>query len=175
MEPAEPTVELWLVRHGQTEWSEAGRYAGWADIALTPAGIEQARAARGDLPAGDDVSAWSSDLARCRETARAAGLQPAFDDRLRELDFGTIEGATWDELAPDVQAAIVAFDSFEAPGGESVAQLRTRVVAFLDGLPPGRHVVVTHGGVVRLLLRMAGRDAIVTPAQVEHMAWPQPE
>lgn len=175
MEPAEPTVELWVVRHGQTEWSEAGRYAGWADIALTAAGEDQARQLRDQLPHGDDVAAWSSDLARCRETARLAGLTPAVDPRLRELDFGAIEGSTWDELAPDVQAGILAFESFAAPGGESVAELEARVRSFLDALPPGRHVVVTHGGVVRLLLRLAGRDGIVRPAQVERLLWPPGE
>jgi len=182
MEPADPTddeaaagasaVALWLVRHGQTAWSEAGRYAGWTDVALTPAGEQQARDLRGRLPHGDGVAAWSSDLSRCRETARLAGLDPRLDARLRELDFGAVEGATWAELTPEVRVGLLAFDSFAAPGGESVAQLEVRIREFLDGLPPGRHIVVTHGGVIRLLLRLAGQDGIVAPVQVERMVWP---
>lgn len=171
MDPSEP-VELWLVRHGQTEWSRAGRYTGWTDVALTEEGEAQARALGEQLPRGPDVSAWSSDLARCRRTAALAGLAPTVDTRLRELDFGEIEGRTWDEIAPADQEGLLAFDRFVAPGGESVTQLRERLHAFLDELPPGRHVVVTHGGVVRLLLREAGRDGAVAPAQVERLAWP---
>lgn len=169
-----PAVDVWLVRHGQTEWSEAGRYAGWTDIALTATGEAHARHLRAVLPSGDDVSAWSSDLTRCIRTATLAGYRPLVDRRLRELDFGTIEGRTWDELSPEDQVALVDFEGFAAHEGESVIQMRDRVHAFLDELEPGRHVVVTHGGVVRLLLREAGRDVAVAPAQVEQLRWPLP-
>ncbi|HMQ26243.1 MAG TPA: histidine phosphatase family protein [Acidimicrobiales bacterium] len=165
-------MELWLVRHGRTAWSDEGRYAGWTDLALTAEGEAQARDLARLLPAGPDVSAWSSDLLRCTATARLAGLEPVTDPRLRELSFGALEGATWDELTPQQQADVVAFDPFVAPGGESVAELRTRVRQFLDELAPGRHIVFTHGGVVRMLLRDTGADRWVSPAQVEHMAWP---
>ena len=165
-------VEVWLVRHGHTEWSGAGRYTGWTDVALTPEGEAQARSLPSMLPAGPDVTAWSSDLARCVRTAELAGLEPRVDRRLRELDFGAIEGLTWDEVPTDLQEALMSFDDFEAPDGESVDAFRARVFAFLDELPPGRHIVVTHGGVVRLLLRAARHDIAVTPGQVEHIRWP---
>lgn len=171
---AVPAVDLWLVRHGQTEWSEAGRFAGWTDVALTATGETRARNLRAVLPSGDDVSAWSSDLTRCVRTAELAGYRPRVDRRLRELDFGTIDGLTWGDLQPEDQAALIDFDGFAAPAGESVTQLRARVHGFLDDLAPGRHVVVTHGGVVRLLLREAGRDGAVAPAQVEQLRWPLP-
>ena len=165
-------LDVWLVRHGETEWSAARRFAGWTDLALTPAGEEQAAALAGTLPTGADVRAWTSDLRRCIDTARLAGLDAVADARLRELDFGDIDGATWDELAPDLQEQLLGFDGFAAPNGESSAELQARVHDFLRSLVPGRHVVVTHGGVVRLLLREAGGDAAVVPGQVVRLQYP---
>ncbi len=164
--PDTGTLQLWLVRHGHTSWSREGRYAGWTDLPLSEEGEAQARALAAELPDGDDVSVWSSDLQRCVRTAELAGLAPRLDTRLRELDFGDIEGATWDELSPPTQSALAEFDEFAAPNGESVAQLHERVHRFLDELTPGRHIIVTHGGVVRMLLREQGADGLVTPARV---------
>lgn len=165
-------VEVWLVRHGQTAWSDAARYTGWSDVALTAAGEARARELAPLLPAGPDVTAWSSDLDRCVRTAQLAGLEPRIDRRLRELDFGELDGLTWEQLSEAHRSAVVAFEDFAAPGGESVSQLRARVHAFFEELEPGRHIVVTHGGVVRSLLREVGRDGAVAPAQVEHLVWP---
>ncbi|WP_421121445.1 histidine phosphatase family protein [Aquihabitans daechungensis] len=159
-------LDVWLVRHGETEWSAARRFAGWSDLALTAAGEAQAAALVGLLPTGQGVRAWTSDLRRCVDTARLAGLAATPDRRLRELDFGDVDGAAWDELPSEVQDQLLAFDGFAAPNGESVEQLRTRVHEFLRSLAPGRHVVVTHGGVVRQLLRDAGADGAVVTGEV---------
>jgi probable phosphoglycerate mutase len=159
-------LDVWLIRHGETEWSAAGRFAGWTDLALTATGEAQANALAGSLPAGPGVRAWTSDLRRCVDTARRAGLRATADPRLRELDFGDIDGATWDELSADVQQQVLAFDGFAAPNGESVEHMRARVQEFLRSLGAGCHVVVTHGGVVRQLLRDAGADGAVATGAV---------
>jgi len=166
-------LDVWLVRHGETGWSRDRRYTGWSDVPLTGAGEAQAEALRDQLPSGTGVRAWTSPLGRCVRTAELAGLDAVVDDRLRELDFGDIEGARWDDLAGDVQEQLLDFDSFSAPNGESTADLRSRVHAFLRSLPTGRHVVVTHGGVVRMLLREAGGDAAVAPAAVVRLRFPE--
>jgi probable phosphoglycerate mutase len=166
-------LDVWLVRHGETAWSRDRRYTGWTDVALTASGEDQARALAGRLPTGTDVETWTSDLGRCVATAALAGLVGAApDERLRELDFGDLDGARWDDLAPEVQASLLDFDGFAAPNGESTAALRDRVHGFLRSLRPGRHVVVTHGGVVRMLLRDAGADAAVAPAEVVRLQFP---
>jgi probable phosphoglycerate mutase len=64
-----------------------------------------------------------------------------------------------------VQGALLEFGGFEAPGGESVAAFGQRVVGFLRGLPGGEHALFTHGGVIRVLLREAGRDPRVAPGE----------
>ena len=161
------TARLWLVRHGETEWSVAGRLNGWRDVPLNERGRAQARGLSDRLRGHAFVGTWSSDLRRASETARLAFGEPTVDRRLRELDFGALEGLTWDELDEPTQDALISFDDFAAPGVESVPAFRARVTEFVGGLEAGDHLVVTHGGVIRLLLRDAGLlDHGVGPGEV---------
>jgi probable phosphoglycerate mutase len=156
-------MTLFLVRHGATDWSEAGRFNGHTDISLNELGRRQATALRPSLEQLELDSIFSSDLVRCRETAEIAIGSGTPDARLRELDFGELEGLTWEACSPEVQTALLAFDGFAAPGGEPVAALRRRLAEFIGELAPGRHLLFTHGGVIRLLLRSVGRDERVPP------------
>jgi 2,3-bisphosphoglycerate-dependent phosphoglycerate mutase len=166
------STRLWLVRHGATDWSDAGRLTGWTDVPLNEEGRLQARILRTTLRGRGFAGIWSSDLQRAIQTARVAVGGAIADKRLRELNFGELEGRTWNECPHEIQEGLLAFDSFSAPGGESVGVLRERVLDFLAQLPPGDHLVFTHGGVVRLLLREVGHDARVAPGGLIVVAWP---
>jgi probable phosphoglycerate mutase len=163
-------TRLWLVRHAETDWSRDGLLCGWSDPPLNARGRDQARALAHALDGHRFAAVWSSDLKRAIETAGLAYGSPTTDRRLRELSFGSLEGARWADLDPAIQAAMVGFDGFAAPDGEDVASLRRRVLAFVAELPPGDHLVVTHGGVVRLLLREAGGDRPIQPAEIAIVA-----
>ena len=176
--------DIWLMRHGATEFSEAGRYCGHTDAPLSSKGRRQARSTRSNVTKIAYQHLWSSDLRRCVETARlATGQEPVIDNRIREFDFGRIEGMRFDDLTLDLQNGLITFDDFAAPGGETAAVFRARIKPFLDGLPAGRHLVVTHGGVIRLILRQTGNDGSVAPGDLIHIAagndglkvrdWPQ--
>jgi len=93
------------------------------------------------------------------------------DPRLREIDFGEIEGKTWGECDSTIQAELAAFDEFEAPDGESVAQFRRRVVEFVEELQSGTHLVFTHGGVIRLLTRIGGEEQAPSPGEMVSIGW----
>jgi probable phosphoglycerate mutase len=160
------SIRLWLVRHGATDWSDAGRLNGWSDVPLNDRGRVQARLLRRHLAQREFTGVWSSDLVRAAHTARLALGEPVLEPRLRELDFGHLEGKRWEELPAAVRGALLEFEGFEAPGGESTTALRQRVVGFLRGLPGGEQVLFTHGGVIRVLLREAGRDARVAPGEL---------
>ena len=155
------SLRLWLVRHATTGRVEAGRFNGWEDLPLNQRGRTEAAALR--VPQRRWVGIWSSDLARASETARLARFDPVADPRLRELDFGSLEGMAWDELDGVTQASLVGFDDFAAPKGESVVHLKERVRSFVSDLIPGDHLIFTHGGVIRLLLRAAGRTDQIPP------------
>jgi broad specificity phosphatase PhoE len=148
-------MRLILVRHAEPAASARGRCYGSLDVDLSPAGRAAARELR--LPPLDAV--YSSPRRRALETAAALG-EPVVLDALRELDFGELEGRTYDEIAaerPELYRAWMETPTeVEFPGGESYAQLRERVVAAVEELR-GRHdgetvAAVTHGGVVRAVL-----------------------
>lgn len=93
-------VILW--RHGQTDYNAAGKLQGQIDIPLNDTGIAQARDAADVLARLNPAAIITSDLSRAADTASAlasrAGLEPVFDERLRERSFGVWEGLTHEEM-----------------------------------------------------------------------------
>ena len=157
---------LWLVRHGATDWSDEGRFNGWTDVPLNARGRVQATALGEQLGGRVFDGVWTSDLTRAVETAELSGYPASPDNSLRELDFGSLEGKTFGEIEPALQRDLLAFEPFTSPGGESVRQLTIRVGDFLSELPAGEHVLFTHGGVIRAILRASGHDRSIVPGEV---------
>lgn len=171
MVTSQRTRELWLVRHGETTASRGRTLAGWEDVPLTERGEAEASAVRpllGDVRFG---GVWSSDLRRAVATARLAWGEPVQDRRLREMSFGALEGVRWETMDPRWQESLLRFEGFAAPGGETFADLAARVFAFLQGLTSGRHLLFTHGGVVRLLSREVGEDRFVPTGTLLVLDW----
>lgn len=103
------------------------------------------------LPHGLPV--WSSPLRRCRSLAELLHPRPIFDDRLIEMSFGLWEGRPW-EAIPRAELDAWATDvaGYAPPGGESPFRLQLRALDFVAGLDVPEAVVVTHAGVIRVLL-----------------------
>jgi probable phosphoglycerate mutase len=119
-------TELWLIRHGETEWSAEGRHTGLTDLPLTERGRERA-AALGKYLAGTKFAAvLCSPLRRARETCEIVGFgaQAVVDDNLREWDYGVYEGKTTQEI----QAEIPGWNVWKDPivGGETVEHVGER-------------------------------------------------
>ena len=74
MSGEETAAEVWLVRHGETEWSRDGRHTGITDLPLTPKGEEQASLLRDRLAGASVDRVVSSPLERAKRTAELAGL-----------------------------------------------------------------------------------------------------
>lgn len=165
------SVVLWLIRHGETDWNRQQRLQGWSDIPLNATGMSQARKLATELEGAAFGSVISSDLVRAVETARLSGLNARLDPAWREMNFGSLEGAFWPALDTQTQAAMVGFDSFEPPGGETAPVFRDRVLGAAGELPDGDHAVFTHGGVVRLLQRMCGGEGFPSHGQVIKVDW----
>lgn len=157
-------THLFLVRHGQTVWHAENRYAGSAEVELDATGREQADRL-GAWAAQAKLSAiWCSPLSRACETGRpaaqATGLDLQIDKRLRELDFGRIEGKTIAEAAELFPSEIRDFKTdpiaHPMPGGEDPPQAASRFVSALHniaGMYPNGHVlVVAHNTIIRLAL-----------------------
>ncbi len=144
--------ELWLVRHGATEWSATGRHTGRTDIALTESGRREAASLFRPLDRQPFAAAFTSPLGRARETARLAGFANAVVlDDLREWDYGVYEGRTTAEIREDLPGWSVWRDP--VPEGETLAAVAERVAAVLsqcDGID-GRVVLFAHAHVLRIL------------------------
>jgi broad specificity phosphatase PhoE len=153
-------LELWLIRHGETDWNVQGRIQGSSDTPLNAKGVRQAERLAARLATTRFDAVYASDLQRARATAATAlpGAEVRPEPRLRELAYGALEGRAWDELEGD--EADLARHWNEDPftrrlpgGGESYGDLMDRVAAFRADLPArGRVAAFSHGGTIRSAL-----------------------
>src|SRR5215469_1539207 len=95
--------EIWMVRHGETEWSLSGAHTGSTDLPLTARGYERAAAIGRYMCGRQFALVLSSPLLRARETCRVAGYGDAaqLDANLKEWDYGAYEGRTTTEIQHD--------------------------------------------------------------------------
>jgi len=155
-------LTLYLVRHPRPLIAPGVCYGQLDVVAENPAPIVDRL--RRELPAGLPV--WSSPLQRCRTLAEALHAAPHIDARLMEMDFGTWEGRPWDEIArAELDAWAADIDGYAPPGGEAPRQLQQRVLACVDELPAGAHLLVTHAGVIRALLAAAAGETLAAALQ----------
>ena len=153
--PASPLGELWLVRHGETEWARLGRHTGRTDVPLTDLGREQARVLGRRLAGHPFGLVMTSPLARARETASLAGFGEVAqeDPDLMEWDYGALEGRE----TSDIQATYPGWTIWRGPwpGGETIAQVALRadrIVARVRARrEPGDALVFAHGHLLRVL------------------------
>jgi alpha-ribazole phosphatase len=157
---------IWLVRHGLPE-DVAGRCYGRLDVPLSAEGIAQAKKAAARFAQENIAAVYSSGLRRAIETARilAQGLRLDLTtvNALGEIDFGDFEGMTYDDIQQQYPEAFERWmrrpTEGQFPNGESFSDMGKRVNGALDLLLK-RHrnesaAIVTHSGVIRLLLGQA--------------------
>jgi broad specificity phosphatase PhoE len=150
---------VFLLRHGETEWSRSGKHTGRTDIPLTERGRELATAA-GQLVSGlreatPPALVLTSPRSRAQDTARLAGFRvDAVDERLAEWDYGEFEGRTTPEIRETVPGWTVW--THPCPGGETADEVAARadgVLGYAAGaLDRGDVVLVGHGHFSRVLI-----------------------
>jgi broad specificity phosphatase PhoE len=150
-------VELVVVRHGETEWSAAGRHTSHTDLPLTERGRVRARALAGDLARRSFSLVLSSPLLRARETCELAGFGGAAElcDDLHEWDYGEYEGLTTLQIRDRDPGWVLWRDG--CPGGEKPAEVGTRADRVLERVRFGAHsdegdvLAFAHGHVLRVV------------------------
>ncbi len=157
--------ELWLIRHGETEWSLSGAHTGRTDLPLLEVGKQRA-AAVGNLLKGHVFSlVLASPLQRAMETCRLAGFGDAMqvEPNLAEWDYGDYEGRTTNDIRKDRPDWNIWRDGF--PRGETIEQVAARGTAVIERAmrADGDVALFAHGHVLRILatcwLGLAPRDA----------------
>lgn len=157
-------MQLFLVRHAETEWNELRRYQGHMDIALSPRGLEQVSLLASRLASQDISAIYSSDLSRAYSTAEGIakdhGLKVKALEALREVNVGAWEGLSIEEIRerhPDIferwrkDSAHVPF-----PGGESYLDVKRRVMPVIKDIvrrhSDQRAVIVSHSGPLKVIV-----------------------
>ena len=170
-------TEIILIRHGETDWNSQQRMQGHSNSDLSEVGRGQIQAL-GELMKNVSFDhIYSSDSLRARQTAEAitqySGHTLQFDQRIREKNLGVFEGLTSTEAKerhPEVYRLFkTAGANYVIDEGESTQQLLERALEFIEEIrlrhPQERVVMVTHGGVVRVLMKYALGLSIDSPTR----------
>ena len=149
-------VELWLVRHGETEWSLSGAHTSRTDIPLTDHGRRRAEELRDFLKGTTFAKVLVSPMQRARETCEIAGFgaQMQVEDGLKEWDYGVYEGKTTKEIQAEIPGWSVWKN--EIVGGETVEHVGERadgvIARALAAAPQGGKVALfAHAHILRIL------------------------
>jgi broad specificity phosphatase PhoE len=167
--------EVVLVRHGETEWSRAGKHTGRTDIPLTDRGRQEAQAVGAELQGRQFALVLTSPLARAAETCRLAGLGDVAESReqLIEWDYGAYEGRKTVDIREERPGWTLWRDG--VPEGETIAQVQARVDLVTAELRSvaGDAAVFAHGHLLRVLAARwlglepaAGRLFALDPATI---------
>jgi broad specificity phosphatase PhoE len=143
-------LEIYLARHGETEWSLSGRHTGSTDLPLTARGEERAASLRQRLVKVQFDTVFSSPLQRARRTAELAGFpNPRITPFLKEVDYGEYEGLT----SKAIHEANPGWEVYNdgSPGGETPAQIYARAQQFiaLAATSGSRVLAFAHGHILR--------------------------
>jgi probable phosphoglycerate mutase len=153
-----------LIRPGETDWNQAGRWQGWVNIPLNDLGLRQARALANYVRNIGMGALYTSDLKRALQTAECLaeplGFKPMPEQRLRERSIGLWQGLTRAEMQawyPGDYAQMLADpDGFRVPGGESRSDVRARVTAAVNDIlanDPNETVgILSHTTAIKVLL-----------------------
>ncbi|HEX3317937.1 MAG TPA: histidine phosphatase family protein [Solirubrobacteraceae bacterium] len=145
--------EIYLVRHGETEWSLSGQHTGSTDIPLTENGKEVARELGRKLAGHEFAAVWSSPMSRAIDTARLAGFDHdvRIDDRLKEWEYGDYEGLTTPQIRETRPDWFLWRDG--CPGGELPEQVGARADGVIQEVKPveGDVLLFAHGHILRVI------------------------
>jgi broad specificity phosphatase PhoE len=172
--------EIWLIRHGETEWSASGRHTGRTDVPLTPAGRRQAESLGRHLAGRPFALVLTSPLDRARETCRLAGYESVArtSEDLREWDYGIYEGRT----TPDIRVTEPGWSIWTSPvpEGESVDQVGARARRLIEQAlqADGDVALFAHAHVLRILAACwigrppaDGRSFALATASISVLGW----
>lgn len=179
---SEAQRQLWLLRHGATEWARNGRHTGNTDLPLLPEGEEEAKALAPILGQQTFAAVFSSPLRRARRTCELGGLGDRMQimEQIGEWNYGAYEGITTAQIRESVPGWSVW--THGCPGGEDAAQVQERCRQAIDAAltAPGEGDVAlfAHGHILRALAgtwlglgAAAGRLFQLGTASVSVLGW----
>ncbi len=169
---------VWLMRHGETEWSRSGQHTSRTDLPLTDEGERRAADLARMLAGRRFALVLSSPMRRALETCRLAGYAPEIAEDLHEWDYGAYEGLT----TAQIQQAAPGWTIWTGvlPGGETIAQVSARADRVLERAlaADGDVALFSHGHMLRVLtarwLRLppdSGRLLALSTGSISVLGW----
>jgi probable phosphoglycerate mutase len=179
-------TQLYLVRHGETDWNAEGRLQGCIDRSLNSTGIAQAKEIGAQFSSLQLGAIYSSHLTRAKETARIIAEHhtcPLFEDRaLRENELGFLEGMLKEEYLKQFEEKLAHLRALPreerlqhklGPDIESIADTGGRAIPCLHQIarkhPNQTVVVVTHGGVIRAVMMLLSHHHEVVVGNIGYL------
>ena len=172
--------ELWLVRHGETEWSRSGKHTGRTDISLTAKGEQDARALKPRLAEHSFARIICSPLRRARQTCELAGFADRHetDGDLSEWDYGEHEG----RRTAEIRSEHPGWNAFEdgSPGGENLNDVAARAERFIGKVrsQEGHVLVFAHRDILRVIAALwvgwpaiSARRLYMDPASISRLGY----
>lgn len=165
-------LNLYVIRHGETEWNKEKRSQGRLDSSLTDKGKEDARLLGARLQDKEFNQIISSPSGRTLETARLVRGERQIplltDERLMEIDLGEWQGKTEDEIKTMYPDKFNSYwnepDIYTSVGGETFLQVQQRLADFLEDLEKtvtnGNFLIVTHGVVIKTLYMLCRHSTL---------------
>jgi len=163
---------LIIIRHGETEHNILGICQGWLNIPLNQNGLVQAKKLAEHLKNETIDVIYSSDLKRTLQTAKPIAtiknLPLIKNKKLREFNFGMLQGKTWDDIRTNYHHIMDELDDhsifdFKDHLGESRGEFHQRLTSFLQSIekkhPQQTVAIITHSGVKRILLDLLGHNS----------------
>lgn len=145
--------QIWLLRHGETEWSLSGQHTGRTDLPLTEAGRQRAEALGRHLVGRKFALVLSSPLVRALDTCKLAGYgdQVQLTDDLLEWDYGAYEGRRTVDIRKERPGWLLWKDG--VPGGETAEQVGARARSVIEraAAADGDVAMFAHGHILRVL------------------------
>jgi probable phosphoglycerate mutase len=171
-------LELYLIRHGATEWSESGRHTGTTDLSLTELGKKQAELLKKRLSQEKFTKVFCSPLKRALETCQICGYNPIITSDLKEWNYGEYEGLTSEQIC----AKNPGWNLFAkgAPGGESPEQIAQRAHHFLHQVHSleGKVAIFSSAHFLRIFATqwlgvspLFGNELLLSPASISILGY----
>lgn len=161
--------QIWLIRHGETEWSRTGQHTGREDLPLTERGEDEARQAAALLAGVEFDSVLVSPLQRASRTAEITGhlTQARLDPLVQEWDYGRLNGRTFEDIREEFPGWSIWRGP--VPGGETIEEVAERADVVLDRLlgEGGLIAIFSHGHFLRVL---TARFLHLDPRAAKHFA-----
>jgi broad specificity phosphatase PhoE len=158
------SLNLYLLRHGQTECSRNNAFCGSIDSSLTPEGLEMAKAFASTYSSVSWTAIFSSPMQRTLDTAKplseAMGIKPELRDGLKEINYGQWEGKTPKQINQEYHDDYIRWSAdpawYAPTGGEMAIKIASRAMGVIEEIKhlytSGDVLVVSHKATIRIIL-----------------------